>query len=152
MSNWTPITEADLKDTKVAALVDACRTAALGTGQTDPMPGIIANVVARIRAEIKGCSKNTLDANTAKIPADLKSLACRMVVREMQSRLRLALKDDEKEEWRQDVRYLERIASCDVPVAAPDDPESTPSTQAGAHAPRTYAPSRDFSLGNQSGL
>lgn len=152
MSNWTAITEADLKDAKVAALIDAFSTAALGSGQTNPVPGVIANVVARIRSEIKGCSKNVLDADPAKIPADLKSLACRMIVRECQSRLRMPLKDDEKEEWRQDVRYLERIAACEVPVAAPDNPEASPTVQNAAPVPSIAAPRRQFSQAGQDGI
>lgn len=152
MGNWSTITEADLKDAKVAALVDAFKSAALGVGQTNPIPAVIANVVARIRAEIKGCSNNALDADANKIPADLKSLACRMIVRECQSRLRLALKEDEKEEWRQDVRYLERIAACDVPVAAPDSPETDPTVQSAAPVPAIAAPRRQFSQAGQDGL
>lgn len=152
MPNWTTITEADLKDAKVAALVDAFKTAALGSGQTDPIPGVILNVVARVRAEIKGCSRNVLDVDTTKIPADLKSLVARMIVRELQSRLRLPLKDDEKEEWRQDVRYLERIAACEIPVAVPDDPETTATTQEASVSPATRRPSRNFSRTAQDGL
>jgi hypothetical protein len=152
MSNWTNITEADLKDAKVAALVDACRTAALGAGQTDPMPNVIAGVIQRIRDEIKGCARNVLDLDPTKIPAGLKALAARMVVREMQSRLRIQLKPDETEEWRQDVRYLERIAKCEVPVAVPDNPETSPTVQSSAPAPAMYTPTRKFSEDGQDGL
>lgn len=120
MSRWVAITVDDLKAAKVAALVDACRTAALGGGQVDPMAEVISNVVYRIRAEIKGCRRNTLDADETHIPRDLRSLACRMVMRELQSRLQYALGDDEKEEQRNDLRYLERISKCEVPVALPD--------------------------------
>lgn len=152
MSNWVAITEDDLKDAKVAQLVEAYKTAALGSGQTNPIPRVIANVVARIRAEIAGCARNRLDADPNKIPTDLKSLAVRMVCRELQSRLRLPLKDDEKEEWRQDVRYLERIANCEVPVAEPDNPAADPNLQAAAARPSTWAPNRQFSQAAQDGL
>src|ERR1035437_3827250 len=100
--SWITITIADLKDAKVSALVEACRTAALGNGQTDPVPNIIANVSARIRAEISGCRRNVLDADTAKIPADLKSLASRMIMREGMSRLQQPLTEDERQEQRDD--------------------------------------------------
>lgn len=150
--SWTTITEADLKDAKVASLIDAFKTAALGVGQANPVPGVIANVVARIRAEIAGCARNTLDADASKIPADIKSLACRMIVRECQSRLRLPLKDDEREEQRNDIRYLERIAACEVPVAAPSNPEATPSLQESVVSPATRAPNRAFSRSAQDGL
>lgn len=152
MSNWTTINEADLKDAKVAALVEKFSAAALGSGQTNPIPNVIANVVSRIRAEIKGCARNTLDVDTAKIPSDLKSLAARMVVRELQSRLRLSQNEQEREEWRQDVRYLERIAACDVAVAVPDDPETTATTQDTSVSPATRTPARNFSRSAQDGL
>jgi phage gp36-like protein len=148
---WTSITIADLRDTKVSALVEACRTAALGAGQSDPVPNIIANVVARIRAEVAGCSKNSLDADTAAIPADLKSLACRMIVREAMSRLQQPLNDDEREEQRNDLRYLERIARCEVPVAATDTPASG-EVQSGSRIERVGIPTRVATREKLAGL
>jgi hypothetical protein len=133
--NWISITPDDLNDTKVAALVDACRTKALGSGQTDPAPRIIENAVARIRSEIKGCAANILDRDMAKIPKDLKPLTMRMIVRELESRLQIELKDDEREEWRHDLRYLERIARCEIPVLAPDNPETVESVHVPAGTP-----------------
>jgi phage gp36-like protein len=131
MPRWTAITIDDLNDTKLAALVDALRTAALAGGQDDPSDEIIRNVVARIRAEISGCKTNVLDIDPTKIPNDLKSLACRMIIREMQSRLQEPLNEDERQEKRDDLEYLRRIAKCEVPVAVPDDPETTPEVQQG---------------------
>jgi hypothetical protein len=150
--SWTTITEADLKDAKVAALVEAFKTAALGTGQTSPLPNIIANVVAQIRANIKGCAKNILDVDPAKIPDDLKSLAARMVCRELQSRLRLPLKDDERTERADDRADLIRIARCEIPVAVPDNPETVATVQDSVVTPATRTPDRKFSRSAQDGL
>ena len=122
MANWISISPADLNTTKLADLVEALRTIALAPGQADPAEEIISAVVLRLRAEIKGCQTNRLDADPAKIPGDLKDLAMRMILRQMQSRLRQKLNDDEKEEQRNDLRYLERIAQCKVPVAMPENP------------------------------
>ncbi len=127
------LTPSDLTTAKAAPLVDALRTAALADGQSDPMPEIIDAVVARIRAEISAGGKTALDADPATVPPSLKSLALRMVLREGQSRLNAAgalpLSDDEREEWRQDVRYLERIAKGEVSIDATATPEGTPSLQ-----------------------
>ncbi len=150
--SWTAITIADLKDAKVSALVEACRTAALGTGQTDPVPNIIANVVARIRAEISGCASNVLDADTTKIPSDLKSLACRMIVREAMSRIKRALSEDEREEQRNDLKYLERISKCDIPVAEPDDPLTTSEVQTGGAIELASIPTRTATRETLAGL
>ena len=149
--SWTTITITDLKDAKVAAVVEACQTAALGTGQTDPTPNIIANVTARIRAEIKGCAQNTLETGTTTIPADLKSLACRMIVREMQSRIGRSLTEDEREEQRNDLRYLERIAKCEVPVEAPAVPVAG-ETQATSQSPSITARTHYFDRASQDGI
>lgn len=149
---WTSITVADLKDAKVAAMVEACQTAALGSGQTDPTANIIADVVTRIRAEVSACRTNQLDADTAKIPADLKSLAARMIMRQCQSRVQLPLTEDEREEQRNDLRYLERIAACDVPVAATDDPIEDAEVQSRAVSPSVTEPTLTFTAETQAGL
>jgi hypothetical protein len=129
MSRWVAITAEDLNDTKVAALMDALRTAALGSGQSDPSDQIILDVTSRIRAEVASCSQNVLDIDETKIPRDLKRLACRMVVREMQSRLQESLNADERTEQENDLRYLERIAKCELKVAEPDDPQTDSEVQ-----------------------
>ena len=149
---WISITIDDLKDAKISALVEACRTAALGTGQTDPVPNIIANVTARIRAEISGCAQNVLDVDTTKIPADLKSLASRMIMREAMSRIQQSLTEDEREEQRNDLRYLERIAKCEIPVAAPDTPLTTAEVQSPSGTPRMTARTRQFGRTYEDGL
>jgi len=149
---WISITIDDLKDAKISALVEACRTAALGTGQTDPVPNIIANVTARIRAEISGCAQNVLDVDTTKIPADLKSLASRMIMREAMSRIQQSLTEDEREEQRNDLRYLERIAKCEIPVAAPDTPLTTAEVQSPSGAPHMTARTRQFGRTYEDGL
>ena len=134
MPAWITLTVTDLPVAKVSALVDQLGSAALGTGQANPLPEIIANVTARIRAEIAAGGKTTLDAVATKIPPSLKSLALRMVLREGQSRLNalgaLPLAHDEKVEWRQDIRYLERIAAGEIAVEATDNPELAPTVQA----------------------
>lgn len=136
---WTTLTVADLPIGKAAALVAALQSAALGDGQADPMPGIIAGVITRIRGEIAAGGRTVLDLDATKIPPSLKPLALRMALREGQSRINAAgalpLSDDEREEWRQDVRYLERIAKSEVTVEASINPEATPTTQAAAASP-----------------
>lgn len=152
MPSWTTVTTSDLNDTKVAALVSALRTAALAQGQSDPSTNIIADVVTTIRNNIKSCAANELDITTTKIPPSLKRLACRMIVREMQSRLRIALNDDERNERSADERTLERIARCELKVDETDTPETTATVQAGSNTPRINEPSRTFSRTAQDGI
>lgn len=152
---WSTITIADLNTAKASALVEALRSAALGDGQADPLPEIIANVVARIRAEIAAGGRTALDVDPAKLPPSLKSLALRMVLREGQSRLNAAgalpLSDDEREEWRQDVRYLERIAKGEIAIESSATPEPTPTVQATVLSPMISACPRRLTVESQSG-
>lgn len=150
--SWSTITINDLKDTKVSALVEACRTAALGSGQADPVPNIVTNVTTRIRAEISGCAQNVLDVDTAKIPADLKSLASRMIMREAMSRIQQSLTEDEREEQRNDLRYLERIARGEVPVAVSDNPSAGGEVQKGGAIQQASTPSRKATREKLAGL
>lgn len=152
MSNWKTITVADLKNSKAAPLIEALAEAALGEGQSDPTGDIIANVTARVRAEIAGCTRNTLDADTTKIPNDLVSLACRLIYVEMAGRCIIALTDDERDQFNKDTRLLERIASCDLPVAEPDTPTETPEVSGGVTTPMINEPSRKFSRENADGI
>lgn len=142
MNNWTPITIADLEDHKVAALVNALRNAARAQNQADPVPAIIQSVVDRIRAEVAGCDRNRLDADTAKIPKSLKVLACQMILAAAKNRLEIALTDDERTQQRSNERYLERIASCDVPVDMPDNPIAAAVQQGGRIRVVTSTPRR----------
>jgi hypothetical protein len=153
---WIILTLSQLDDAKAAALVDALRTAALREGQADPLPEIIVSVTARIRMEIAGGGRTRLSADPSKIPASLKSLALRFVIREGQQRLNimgaLELSDSDREEWRQDVRLLERIARGEITVESPDDPEPEPTVQAAVALPMITGRRREFTRENQDGI
>jgi hypothetical protein len=153
---WTTLTIADLPVGKAAALVAALQSAALGEGQADPMPGICALVVTRIRAEIAAGGCTVLDADATRIPPSLKPLAMRMALREGQSRLNAAgalpLSDDERLEWKEDLRYLERIAEGRITIEASDNPEATPTVQAASPSPLICAAERQWSASAQDGI
>ena len=153
---WITLTIAQLDTAKAAALVDALQSAALADGQPDPLPEIIAGVTSRIRAEIAAGGRTVLDADGTKVPPSLKSLALRMVLREGQSRLNAGgafpLSDDEREEWRQDVRYLERIARGDITVEESTNPESTPTVQAAVPSPKICERERTMTRAAADGI
>jgi len=154
---WITITVADLSVAKADALVAALRTAALGAGQPDPMPEVIARVLTRIRAEIAAGGRTRLSATPATIPPSLKAIAVRMALREGQSRVNAAsalpLSDDERQEWREDLRYLERIARGDLTVELPDDPEAVPEVQAAQPTPLiSGGPRGQWSRAAQDGI
>jgi hypothetical protein len=131
MANWKTITLADLNDTKVAQLIEACRTAALAAGQSDPMPEIIQGVIDRIRVDVAAPEKFVLDADLTLIPKGLHRIGCRMVVREMQSRLQEPLLQDERTEQQNDLDYLAEVRKGKIPIATPITPEAEPEVQTG---------------------
>jgi hypothetical protein len=153
---WLTLTLADLSVSKAAALVTALQSAALGAGQPDPLPEVIVNVTQRIRMEIAAGGKTRLSATTTTLPPSLKSLAVRMVLREGQSRLNavgaLPLSEDERQESRDDLRFLERIAKGEITVEEPDDPAATPTVQAATPSPLITARDRRFTRDDQDGI
>ncbi|HWM26599.1 MAG TPA: hypothetical protein VNP98_17410 [Chthoniobacterales bacterium] len=126
MPNWIPITINDLQDSKVAALVVALQSAALGAGQTDPTPRLTQAVVDRIRRKIASCSVNQLDADTTAIPAGLKTMAVDLILAEMKGRLEEPLTDDEQRKIDLHNSDLNRIAECRDTVEQPDSAIDAP--------------------------
>lgn len=152
MFNWISITPDDLNDAKASVLVNQLRTAVLATGQLDPTYAIIEGVTAEIRANIKGCKSNLLDSDESTIPKELKALALRMVVREAQSRVRLKLNDDERAEQVRDDARLVAIRKCELPVQAPDKPQTIPEIQQGGAVQVATKPVRTASHCQLEGL
>lgn len=131
MSQWIVITVDDLDDYLVAAQMTALKSAALGSGQTNPFTRVMPDVASRIRAEIAASGKYQVSATANSIPPDLKTIACLMIIEAMQSRLpMLELSEDQRNLLRDGRDYLKRIAEGKVPVEMPDD-AITPTVQAG---------------------
>lgn len=126
MPNWIVLTADDLNDAKVAAQVDAYRTAALASGQTDVAPRAIQTVVDRIRRKIGSHPSNGVDANPAAIPRGLRDMAVAMILAEMGNRLSFDLTDYEKSQLATFNADLNRIANGQEKVDAPDNPIAAP--------------------------
>jgi hypothetical protein len=135
MIAWINITEADLRDTKASALVDAFASAALGDGQTDPVPRTIIKVCDRIRAEIQSSKKYQVSATPHSIPPSLVELAGNLIAWRMQSRLNVLnavpITDQDKIDHSEDLAYLKRIAEGKVTIEVPDNPETVSEVQSG---------------------
>jgi len=127
MSNWTPITEESVKATKASTILAKVRAMASAQGDADPLPEMIADVVATIRASIS--VGNTLDVDQAKIPTSLKGLALRMVVRRVKDFCQLSLTEDERKQADDDRSYLNRIADHKIRFEAPDTPAGSAEMQ-----------------------
>jgi hypothetical protein len=122
---WIAITVDDLNDAKIAKLVTALRTKALGDSQTDPTPRIIQAVVNRIRRKVANNRKNRLDADETKIPKSLKKTAVVLTLAELKGRLEMALTADETKAVDKAEDDLKEIANGDA-IEEPDTPIAAP--------------------------
>jgi len=147
---WITITEADLLKTKMAPLVSVLRSAAIEPGQDDPVEAITADVISRIRNKVSTCATNKVETDTTKIPASLKALACRMILREAKGRLDMDLTEDERRERDIDEKELTAVARCELVVDQADVPTAPP-VQAVQPGPTISARKRRFSRDQQSG-
>jgi hypothetical protein len=151
MPRWVSIATADLEDTTLEKLVTALRTKALGTGQTDPSPRIIADIVKEVRRKVASCRNNTVDTDETTVPASLKRLTVDLVIFEMMARLRMPLSTDDDKKLSRHTRTLDRIASCEDVVEQADTAE-TPEVQSTAGTPSISNEGRVARRAARSGL
>jgi len=130
MSNWIAITTDTLKEAKVAALVEACDSAALGAGQDNRAAGIIQGVVNEVRAAVASCKTNTVDDDETKIPKGQRDLAVDLILARLKNTLEIDLTKDESDNVAHRRRQLREIAACELVVDQPDDPVE-PEVQSG---------------------
>lgn len=118
--SWIAITIDTLYEAKVAALVDACDSAALATGQANRSAGITQGVVNEIRNAVATCSQNQVDSDTTTIPESLRDLAVDLINARLKATLEMPLTEDEKSTitWRR--QQLRDIARCELVVDQPD--------------------------------
>jgi phage gp36-like protein len=122
MSTWITIQTSDLYDYLCAPQLNVLRNFGQSDDQTNPINEIIDDITARIRAEISGNKRNLLSADKTKIPQDLKSFACYLILESAQTRIpSLKLSVDQVRLASDAKEYLKRIAQGEVPVSIPDE-------------------------------
>jgi hypothetical protein len=134
MSNWIAITIQTLYEAKVAALIDACDTAALASKQTARSPGIIQGVVDEMRRKVASCKTNQVDSDLTKIPKGLRDMAVDMIIARLKTAIEQDLSDDERANLKRHTDNLNRIANCQDVVDQPDS-AVTPQMEATAPSP-----------------
>lgn len=107
-------------------------------------------VIVRVRNKVATCSTNKVDSDTTKIPASLKALACRMIIREAKGRLEMELTEDERRERDIDERELTAVSLCNLVVDQADVPEA-PKVQVTQPGPTINARRRRFGRHQQEG-
>lgn len=145
MPNWITPSLAWLNDHKVGELIDALRTEALASGQTDPMARMITEVTDELRAAIAFSDKYDLDADTTTLPKGLKEIATKKIVRLMKGRLELPLSKDEERDADIYEARLKAINEGRWPIDDPDTAIDDPEVQSASASPRITPKCRKYS-------
>ena len=116
---WIALTIDTLKEAKVAALIEACDSAALGDGQANRAAGLIQGVVNQLRNAISGCPSRTLDVDTTKIPEALRKVAVSLLIPELKDSINQSPTKYEETMLGWALKELEKIKDCDYPIENP---------------------------------
>ena len=123
--SWSALTPADVLACLLAPQADALRQRQLNPGQPDPLPALIADVTAWVRAEIRGNRRNRVEVDVCLLPPELKLAAAHLAVESLQARLpNLALSADQIRLAADARALLVRVARGDVPITVPTQPAS----------------------------
>jgi hypothetical protein len=154
---WIPIVEKDVLIRLSASELSAFRTAATGSGDTDPVAECIQDAVELCRRYVAGCPMNLLAAGEL-IPAGLKKPVCDIIALDIQSRAAgLILDPDGQRRKNADRAYkiLEDVAACRIKVEKPglsssDIPNTAPSpVQPGIVNPSIHSKQRHTQFGRR---
>lgn len=129
--SWIAITVDTLNEAKIAALIDACSTAALADGQADRAAGLIQGVVNEIRNAVATCRSNQVDEDATTIPESQRDLAVDLIIARLKNAIEQPLTEDERANVTERRRQLRDIAECKLVVDQPDDAVD-PEVQGGA--------------------
>jgi hypothetical protein len=124
--SWIVIDIETLKEAKVAALIEALDTEALGSGQPNRAAGLIQGVVNEVRLAVASCAANQVDEDPTKIPDGLRDLTVDLINARLKNTLEYALTQDERDTVAERRRQLRDVAACDLVVDQPDDPVDPP--------------------------
>jgi phage gp36-like protein len=147
---WISITTSDVQTRLTGPELSATQQVALASGQTNPLPEIIEQVVDEIRGYIAAYGGNTLGSGTT-IPQKLLGAALAMIRYRLATRLpvRSLLTQERVDENREAIRLLERVADGGFRIEEPTEADTE--THA-APSPQIEAPDRNFSATGQDGV
>lgn len=130
---WIEITDAHILGKSAGGEVAAAREAALADGQTDPVPGIVEQVIREVRGYVAGCKDNVLGP-LGTIPDELLGAALNRIRFECATRLPGgALMDEDRRTANRDaLAMLRDAAACRITLTQPD--EASPEIVAGPAA------------------
>ena len=147
---WTQITETEIRDRLSGPELAAYKSAALAIGQTDPLPGIIAQSVDEVRGYIAAAATVALGDGVT-VPSKLVSATVAIVRWRLITRLPLnsaALLETRKQEYQDAIRLLEQTAAGKFLV---EEPTTAAAEQISVPGPRWSARDRHFTRSTQDG-
>jgi phage gp36-like protein len=123
---WQTITASDVLSKLSGAELSALQTAALGDGQTDPLPGIVTAVVDEVRGYIAANRNNRLGA-AGTVPSKLVSASLSIIRHRLCTRLPVkSLLTEERVKEKEDaIRLLERTSDGRFAIEDPQTDETS---------------------------
>lgn len=129
---WITLTDTDLETRFAGAELTALRQKALSTGQSDPVPVVLDEVIDLVRGYVAAHTVNQL-AVGATIPAKLKTASLAIARYELLNRLSMRVSDDRKQAYLDAIRLLEQVARGQFAI---DEPEEAEENSFAAPSPR----------------
>ncbi len=148
---WISIETADVQRSLSGAELSALQSAALASGQTDPIPTVIADVVNEIRGYIAACAANTLGASGT-IPDKLKNAALARIRYEAFTRLpvtRGLLTEDRVDANKAALVLFRDVAACRFAI---EEPTTADTETISSPSPSFTDRTRYFTKDDQDGL
>jgi len=134
METWIQITQSDVADYLASPQLEALRTQALADGQTDPLPRVIADTTALIRARLAAIPGVRLSADAALLPPELKQTAIALIIEATQARLpALELTGDQVRRADEARDHLHTLVTSRTAITAPETAEAPTLRQGSAH-------------------
>ncbi len=120
---WITITESDLIGSLTGPEMTAVQSAALGAGQTDPIPEKVLEAVQEIRGRVAACQNNRLGDLTQgeQIPEELKPAALAIIRYRILIRLPLSslITPQREREYTDALTLLSAVAACKFRIEQP---------------------------------
>lgn len=125
--SWITLTETDVITKLSGPEIAAMKTAALQSGQANPLPPIIEQIVTELRGYLGACENNVLGL-AGTIPDELEGAAISRIRFELATRLpvKSLLTDDRREANRAALTLLRDVAACKFAVVQPEDGDEGP--------------------------
>jgi hypothetical protein len=149
--SWITLTEAGVQTKLAGAELAALKTAALASGQANPLPEVITQVTREVRGYVAACQRNVLGAEGT-IPDELELAALNRIRYELATRLPVAslLTEARRDANRAATEQLKDAAACRFLIVAPATPAADQAAASGT--PRFTTRDRAFSRSRQDGL